>query len=210
MNGILCSPNKLTSRFDALKQTKNNTRYHERKETANLPERIPGHALHEKGSQKTKKLRSTVQQPGTKTASRPGDKPQMNCRCSTGQLQVNSGFLFFHRFTWDFACSCFLGDVQTGCLRCFGGYEGGLSPRRTVLLASSPARPSLANPPCAPTRFASGMSGFWTRQVMFFSLHLVQFVGGICKNHVNWPAFGCFFCCFVVRNSACLAHCLPM
>ena len=54
---------------------------------------------------------------------------------------------------------------STTCLRCFGGYEGGLSPRRTVLLASNPARPRPATPPCAPTRPARGMSGFWTQQV---------------------------------------------
>ena len=39
--------------------------------------------------------------------------------------------------------------------------------RRTVLLACSPARPLAATPPCAPTRPASGMSGFWIRQVSF-------------------------------------------
>ena len=50
--------------------------------------------------------------------------------------------------------------------RCFGRYGGGLSPRRTVLLASSPARPRPATPMCAPTRRARGMSGFWTRQVL--------------------------------------------
>ena len=42
-----------------------------------------------------------------------------------------------------------------------------MSPGRTVLLASSPARPRPATPPCAPTRPARGMSGFWTRQVKF-------------------------------------------
>ena len=40
-----------------------------------------------------------------------------------------------------------------------------MSPRRTVILANSPARPRPATPPCAPTRSACGMSGFWTRQV---------------------------------------------
>ena len=48
------------------------------------------------------------------------------------------------------------GDEET-CLRCPGWYEGDL----TVMLASSPARPRPATPPCAPSRRASGMSGFW-------------------------------------------------
>ena len=40
---------------------------------------IPGHALYEKGLQKkTKRRRSTGRQPGTKSASRPGDKPLTN------------------------------------------------------------------------------------------------------------------------------------
>ena len=40
-----------------------------------------------------------------------------------------------------------------------------MSPGRTLLSASSPAQPRPAVPPCAPTRAARGMSGFWTRQV---------------------------------------------
>ena len=56
-------------------------------------------------------------------------------------------------------------DVQATCLRCFGGYEGGLSPRRTVLLAPSPARPRPVTLPCTTTRPARGMCGFWTRQI---------------------------------------------
>ena len=39
-------------------------------------------------------------------------------------------------------------------------------PRRTSLLAPSPARLRPATPPCAPTRSARGMSGFWIRQVI--------------------------------------------
>ena len=73
--------------------------------------------------------------------------------------------MFPHRFKWDFVCSCFWGDVQETFLRCFGGCEGGLSPRRSVLFASNHARPRPATPLCAPTRIARGMSGFWTRQV---------------------------------------------
>ena len=48
----------------------------------------------------------------------------------------------------------------------FGGYEGGLFPWRTVLLASSSARPCPATPLCPPPRCASGMFGFWIRQVL--------------------------------------------
>ena len=38
-------------------------------------------------------------------------------------------------------------------------------PGRTVLLVSSPARRRPATPPCAPSRSASGMSGFWILQI---------------------------------------------
>ena len=61
---------------------------------------------------------------------------------------------------WHFACSCFWGNVRATCIHCLGGYEGRLSPGRTVLSASSPARPRPAAPPCASTRSARGMSGF--------------------------------------------------
>ena len=39
--------------------------------------------------------------------------------------------------------------------------------RRTILLASSPAGPRPAKPPCVPSRRASGMSWFWVRQFPF-------------------------------------------
>ena len=41
-----------------------------------------------------------------------------------------------------------------------------MSPARIVLSAPNPARPRPAGPPCAPTRPARGMSGFWVRQVI--------------------------------------------
>ena len=120
---------------------------------------FPGHALHEKGLQRQK-----------------GDVPLVGSQeerallvsvtkrlSAAGQSRV----LFLHRFTWDFACSCFRGNVQATCLRCFGGCGEGLFPRRTVLLANSPARPRPATPPCAPTRLVRGVSGFWIRQVHF-------------------------------------------
>ena len=68
---------------------------------------------------------------------------------------------------WGFACSCFWGNVQVTCLRCFRRYGGGLPSRQTVLLAPRSARPCPATPPFAPTRPARGMFGFWTRQVIF-------------------------------------------
>ena len=40
-----------------------------------------------------------------------------------------------------------------------------MSPGRTILSASSPARLRPAAPPCAPTRLARDMSAFWIRQV---------------------------------------------
>ena len=51
-------------------------------------------------------------------------------------------------------------------LRFFVDYGKELSPRRGILLAYRPARSRLASTPCAPTRPAYGMSGFWTKQVM--------------------------------------------
>ena len=65
------------------------------------------------------------------------------------------------------ACSCFWGVVEAMFFRCFGWYGGGFCSRRTVLLAASLARPRPVSSPCAATRPARGMSGFWTRQVFF-------------------------------------------
>ena len=97
------------------------------------------HALHEKGSQSQKWRCSTCQQPGTKSAPRPADKPLIN-RLSTG---CQPPVVFPHRLTWDFARSCFWGDVQETCLcfRCLGGYGGRSSPGRNVLSAARSARP---------------------------------------------------------------------
>ena len=92
--------------------------------------------------------------------------PRIN-RLSTGcQLQL----VFLHPFTLGFACSCFWRDVQEICLRCIRGYEGRLSPGRTVLSASRPARPRPAAPPCAPPRPACCMSGVLNRQVPEFEV----------------------------------------
>ena len=71
-------------------------------------------------------------------------------------------------------------DVQTTCLRSLGGYGGPLSPGQTILLVSSPARPRLAAPPCAPTRPARGRSGFWIRQIILLEGLGVVAYGGLC------------------------------
>ena len=42
--------------------------------------------------------------------------------------------------------------------------------RRTVLLVFSPAQTRPATPPCAPTRTACSVSGFWTRQLAVLEL----------------------------------------
>ena len=68
---------------------------------------------------------------------RPGDKPDTHRTQTARQPLV----VFPHRFQLDFACSCFWKEVQAMCFPCFGGYEGRLSPGRTVLSAPSPARP---------------------------------------------------------------------
>ena len=61
--------------------------------------------------------------------------------------------VFWTRQSYDFACSCFWGDIQATSHRCLEGYEGRLLPGRTVL-------PDPAPPLRAPTRPARCMSGF--------------------------------------------------
>ena len=69
-------------------------------------------------------------------------------------------------------------------LRCLGGYGGLLFPGGIILLAPNLARPSLAAPPGAPTRPASGMSGFWIRQVGLHRISLVRASGETFKRRV--------------------------
>ena len=83
-------------------------------------------------------------------------------------------------------------------LRCFGECEEGLFPRRTVLLANSAARTRPTTSPCAPTRPASGMAGFWTRQVwtpVWFYGHI------LCCSKCNDAFFSCF-CFLQIKDSA--------
>ena len=118
---------------------------------------VPGHALHEKGLKRQYGVGPLV-----------GSQEQrvlLVLLFNRGVTARQPVIVFPHRFTWDFACSCFWRNVQEFCIRCLGGYEGCLSPVRTVMSVSHPARPRLADPLCASTRPARGMSMFWTRQV---------------------------------------------
>ena len=122
---------------------------------------ILGHALHEKGLQRQKGVGSTGQQPETKSASRSGDKPRIN-RLSTGDFVSAFGL---HRI------SLVRASGETFRRRFVSALEGMMDPCllgeqfcwHLVLPDSRPAAP-----PCAPTRPARGMSGFWTRQVSGF------------------------------------------
>ena len=97
--------------------------------------RVPGHALHEKGFQ------DTGQQPGTKSAFRPGDKPL-----------VNRGFCSSVGFKYYLDCSCFRIDVQDSLLDSLEGKREGClragSTRRRPVLPSpaQPRRPAVRRP----------------------------------------------------------------
>ena len=56
---------------------------------------------------------------------------------------------------------------------------------RTVLLASSLARPRPATPPGAPTRPARGMSGFWIRQVIIITTRLIIMINSITNRVIS-------------------------
>ena len=106
----------------------------------------------------TKRCRYTGQQPGTKSASRPTDKPLVNRGSTAGFVpSVYSGF------------SLLLAKGRSGQLS-MTPWE----PKGTVgLWATRPVgiqfcqallRPA-ATPCAAPTRTARGMCGFWTQQI---------------------------------------------
>ena len=67
-----------------------------RKTSDPRPHQVPGHALH-KGFTETKRRRYTGQQPGTKSASRPADKPVVN-RGSTAGFFPPSVYIGFRLF----------------------------------------------------------------------------------------------------------------
>ena len=98
------------------------------------------------------KRRSTGQQPGTKSAHSPSDKPRIN-RLSTGcQPRV----LFFHLFPYEFLFVCFRRDINQSCIRCPGVQEGRLTlgpikPSVSRFTQLCPAPPPCRAPP-KPTR----------------------------------------------------------
>ena len=104
-----------------------------------------------------KRRRSTSRHLGTKSASRPGDKLVTN-RLSTGDFVPAFGL---HRVSLVRASGgtfrrC-VHDALEGTRDAY--LLGRLLFRRPVLTDAAPP------PPCAPTRPARGMFGFWTRQV---------------------------------------------
>ena len=112
-----------------------------------------------RGFTETKKRRSTSQQPGKQSASRPSDKPLTN-RLSTGDFVPAFGL---HWISLVRASGETFKQYVLDALD-LGGSEGGLFPGRTVLSASSSDRPSPVAPLCAPSRHARGMFRFWTRR----------------------------------------------
>ena len=120
--------------------------------------RFPDMACMRKVVTRTKKRRSTREQPGTKSGRRPAHKPGVKCSlCSSIGLQkisfVRASDETFRTVVYDA-----LGGKREGY------FLGGPTRRRPVL--PRPASPRPAVPPCAaPPRHARGMSRFWNRQV---------------------------------------------
>ena len=106
---------------------------------------IPGHALHEKGlrteTKKASVYRSAARNKGLLV-------PQIN-QLATGRQPL---VLFFPRFTYDFACSCFWRNVRD-IFSIPWEYAERLSPGRTDLSAfgpASPSRPTVRSDPICP------------------------------------------------------------
>ena len=111
--------------------------------------RLPDMPCMKRACRIKKRRRYIGQHPGTKSGRRPAVRPRINRLPTAGQPPV----VFPHRFTYDFVCSCFRGDVQDSCLRCLGMQEGRVSLGRTDPLASHPAPSRPAPPPrSAPPR----------------------------------------------------------
>ena len=145
---------------------------------------FPEHVLYQTGLQRQINVGYIGLQQGTKSASRPADKPFINPLSAARRPRV----LFLHRFIYNFLCSCFQRDidnsllvkcgsvphrftwdctysyfwrvVQDICIRCLEGYEKWLSSGRTVLLASRPNRLRPAAPPCAHPPVICSVFGF--------------------------------------------------
>ena len=124
-----------------------------------------------KGFAETERRRSTGRQPGTKSASRPAVKPVIN-RLSNGRCVPPFPDMPCMRRVYR--------DLHRISLVRASGYlhrislvrASGESFNRLVFDACGsncsvgvPARPRPAAPPCAPTRPAHGISGFWNPQL---------------------------------------------
>ena len=133
-----------------------------------VPPSVPGHALREKGLQRQIGDGPLVSSQEQRAPFFPRLNRFIN-RSSMADFVIPSVYIGFRY-------SSFWGNDET-CLRCFGKYWGRLFPGRTVLLAYSPARPRPATPPCALSRRASGMSGFWLQQV-YIGFRLFVLLGG--------------------------------
>ena len=113
-----------------------------------------------KGFTETNRRRYTGQQPRTKSARGPADKPRMN-RGSTAGFVPPSVYMGF--------CLFVLAKIRSGQLSSIPWRARGTVgfwATRPVGVLFCPAPPRPAAPPCAaPTRIARGMFGFWIRQV---------------------------------------------
>ena len=113
---------------------------------------VPGHALHEKGSQRQKGVGPLVGSQKRRALL----VPVIN-RLQTGCQPV---ILFPHSVYIGFCLFVLLGGRSGDVSSMPWGYGRRLSPGRNVLWAFGPARPRPAALPCAPNRPARGMSGF--------------------------------------------------
>ena len=106
---------------------------------------FPGHALPEKGLQTLKRRRSTGQQPGTQSASRPAFKPLINRGSTTGQPLIS----FLRRFKIRIRLFVLPKRRSGQCSRFAGGQEGGLFPG---WIDPTATRPTLPRPASLPRR----------------------------------------------------------
>ena len=109
---------------------------------------IPGHALHETGSQRQIGVVTLVSSQERRALA----VPLINRLSTADEPVVNRGFCSSVGFKYELDCSFFRIDVQDSCLRYPGVHEGQMSPGRTEPSTSFPARPCAAPPRPAPTR----------------------------------------------------------
>ena len=85
-----------------------------------------------------------------------------------------------------------------------------MSPGRSVLSVSRTAQPRPAAPPCAPTRPARGMSGFWTRQVYIgFPLFVLPEIHPGGHSSIVWRVRGAVSPGRTVPSASCAARPRP-